>query len=140
MNAMLPDSSPRANPPRKISIKGTSGAGKSTVAAELARRLGLSYVELDALHHGPHWSAPTAAEFQAVIRDAMAAAPAGWVIDGNYDSKLGETVVGEADLIVWLDLPLHLKLRRLVRRSVHRIRNQVELWNGRPPARWCSRN
>ena len=54
--------------PRKINVKGTSGAGKSTFGAELARRLGLAYVELDALHHGPNWSEPTAEEFRARVR------------------------------------------------------------------------
>lgn len=111
-------------------VKGTSGAGKSTLAAQIARRLGLSHIELDALHHGPNWSEPTAEEFQARVREAMAAAPGGWVIDGNYDAKLGDTVVGAAEVIVWLDLPLGIKLRRLWRRTVHRIRADVELWNG----------
>jgi hypothetical protein len=39
-------------------------------------------------------------------------------------------VLAEADTIVWLDLPLGLKLRRIWRRTAHRIRNDVELWNG----------
>ena len=116
--------------PRKINVKGTSGAGKSTFGAELARRLGLAYVELDALHHGPNWSEPTAEEFRDRVREAMAAAPQGWVIDGNYDTKLGDTVVGAADTVVWLDLPLAVKLPRLWRRTLHRIRDDVELWGG----------
>jgi adenylate kinase family enzyme len=116
--------------PRRIVVKGTSGAGKSTFAAELAQRLDLTYIELDALHHGPNWSAPPAEEFRIRVRGAMAAALRGWVIDGNYDSKLGETVVGAADTIVWLDLPLGVKLRRLWRRTTHRIRHGAELWNG----------
>jgi hypothetical protein len=64
------------------------------------------------------------------VREAMDAAPGGWVIDGNYDSKLGGLVVDEADTIVWLDLPLFVKFPRTMRRTVHRIRNDVELWNG----------
>jgi adenylate kinase family enzyme len=117
-------------PLRRIVVKGTSGAGKTTVAAELTRRLGLLHVELDALHHGPDWSAPTAEAFRAQVRHVMATAPDGWVIDGNYDSKLGDTVVQAADAIVWLDLPLPLKLLRLWRRTHHRIGHQIELWNG----------
>ena len=116
--------------PRKIAVKGTTGVGKSTFAAELARRLGLAYVELDALHHGPNWSEPTAEEFRARVRKAMAAAPPGWVIDGNYDSKLGDMVVDGADTIVWLDLPLRVTFPRLWRRTIHRIRDRVELWGG----------
>ena len=115
---------------RQIVVKGTPGAGKSTFAAELARQLDLTYIELDALHHGPNWSAPPAAEFQARVRAAMAAAPHGWVIDGNYDSKLGETVLAAADTIVWLDLPFGVKLARLWQRTRHRIGGKVELWSG----------
>jgi len=115
---------------KRINVKGTSGSGKSTFAAELARRLDLPYVELDALHHGPNWSEPTDEEFRARVREAMEAAPDGWVIDGNYEVKLGDTVIGPADTIVWLDLPLGLKLRRLLRRTSYRIRKDVELWSG----------
>jgi adenylate kinase family enzyme len=115
---------------QRINVKGTSGSGKSTFARELAERLGLPYVELDALHHGPNWSEPTAEEFRARVHGAMDAAPAGWVIDGNYEVKLGETVIAAADTIVWLDLPLPLKLRRVAGRTRERIRDDVELWNG----------
>jgi adenylate kinase family enzyme len=115
---------------RRVNVKGTSGSGKSTFARELARRLGLPYVELDALHHGPNWSEPTAEEFRAHVRRAMDDATGGWVIDGNYEAKLGDTLTGAADTIVWLDLPLSLKVRRLLRRTRDRIRNDVELWSG----------
>ena len=116
--------------PRRICVKGTSGSGKSTFAAELARRLDLAYVELDALFWGPNWTEPNSEAFRACVCEAMAAAPHGWVIDGNYDSRLGDTVTSSADVIVWLDLPLHLKVRRVWGRTIYRIRNQVELWNG----------
>jgi len=115
---------------KRVNVKGISGSGKTTFAVELARRLGLPYVELDALHHGPNWSEPTDAEFRARVRGAMDAAPDGWVIDGNYEGKLGELVLAEADTIVWLDPPFRVKARRLVRRTATRIRDDVELWSG----------
>jgi adenylate kinase family enzyme len=115
---------------QRINVKGTSGSGKSTFARELAERLDLPYVELDALHHGPNWTEASAEELRARVREAMDAAPDGWVIDGNYEAKLGDTVLGAADTIVWLDLPLRLKLRRVARRTHTRIRDDFELWNG----------
>ena len=115
---------------KRVNVKGTSGSGKSTFGEELAKRLGVAYVELDALHHGPNWSEPTAEEFRAKVQAAMDAAPDGWVIDGNYESKLEDTVIGAADTIVWLDLPFWVKARRLLRRTAHRIRHDVELWSG----------
>ncbi|HTE18391.1 MAG TPA: AAA family ATPase, partial [Armatimonadota bacterium] len=41
--------------PRRIVVVGSSGAGKSTMAAALSQRLGLPHIELDALRHGPNW-------------------------------------------------------------------------------------
>ena len=38
--------------------------------------------------------------------------------------------VNRDGLSVWLDLPLPLKLRRLWRRTIVRIRDDVELWSG----------
>jgi adenylate kinase family enzyme len=115
---------------RRIAVRGASGAGKTTFSAELARRLGVPHVELDALHHGPNWTEASPAELQARVRAALAAAPGGWVVDGNYERKIGRLVVDQADTVVWLDLPLPLLLRRLTARSVRRIVRGTELWNG----------
>ena len=115
---------------RRVNVKGTSGSGKTTFGRELAERLGVPYVELDALHHGPDWYQPTAQEFRASVVEAMAQLGDGWVIDGNYESKLGGLVLDAADEIVWLDPPLRVALRRLWRRTVTRIRDDVELWSG----------
>ena len=114
----------------RVNVKGISGSGKSTFARELAERLGVPYLEIDAVHHGPNWTEASAEELQARVREFMAAAPDGWVIDGNYESKLGELVLGAADRIVWLDPPLRVALRRLWRRTSTRIRDEVELWSG----------
>lgn len=41
--------------PERVLVVGTSGAGKTTLAARVARAWRLPRVELDALHHGPGW-------------------------------------------------------------------------------------
>jgi adenylate kinase family enzyme len=116
---------------RRVNVKGTPGSGKTTFARELARRLELPYVELDALHWGsPNWVEPSAEDFRAHVREAMDALPDGWVIDGNYEGKLEDLVLREADTIVWLDLPLPVKFRRIWRRTMERIRSETELWGG----------
>lgn len=114
---------------RRVNVKGISGSGKTTFGQALAWRLDVPYVELDALHHGPNWTEASGEELQARVLAAMEAAPDGWVIDGNYESKLGDTVIGAADTIVWLDLPLWQTLHRLARRTHGRIRDDVPLWN-----------
>lgn len=115
---------------RQVVVKGTSGVGKTTFAQALAERLGVPWIELDALHHGPNWSAPPDEEFRARVRAALAAAPDGWVVDGNYDTKLGETMLAAADTIVWLDYPLWVGFPRLWRRTMRRIIRREVLWAG----------
>jgi adenylate kinase family enzyme len=112
----------------KIAVQGTGGSGKTTVAKELAHRHGVPHVELDALFHGPNWVETPPDEFRR--RVAAATAGDGWVVDGNYDSSLGDLVLGRADTIVWLDLPLRVSLSRVTRRTIRRIRTGEELWSG----------
>ena len=112
----------------KIAVVGTSGSGKTTVARELARRLGVPHVELDALYHGPGWTETPPEEFRR--RVAAATEADGWVVDGNYDSKLGVLVLERADTVVWLDVPLRVALSRVTRRTIRRIRTNEELWGG----------
>ena len=115
---------------RRVSVAGISGSGKTTFARALAERLGVAYVELDALHHGPNWTEATAEELRARVETAIAAAPDGWVIDGNYRNKLDDIVLAQADTVVWLELPLRVSLARLAQRTWRRMRTREELWHG----------
>src|SRR5262249_41576347 len=44
---------------------------------------------------------------------------------------LGSLVLERADTLVWLDLPLHVCLRRMWRRTWRRIRTREELWESK---------
>jgi adenylate kinase family enzyme len=114
---------------RRVAIQATaSSCGKTTLGRELARRLDVPFVELDALHHGPGWTEATAEELRAKVEPMVAGD--GWVIDGGYWGKIGDLVLRNADLVVWLDLPVRVWLPRLVRRTVGRVVRREELWNG----------
>jgi adenylate kinase family enzyme len=113
----------------RIVVLGASGNGKSTVAQRLADIYGVPYVELDALHHGPDWTEATAEELTERVVAAIDASD-GWVLDGNYERKIGDLTLERADSVVWLDQPLRVILPRLWKRTAHRIRGDVELWNG----------
>jgi len=114
---------------RKVAVTASaSGNGKTTVGRELARRLGVPFVELDALVHGPNWTETPDDELRRLLEPVLAGD--GWVIDGGYRGKIGDLVLGQADVVVWLDLPVHVWLPRLVRRTLRRLRGNEEIWNG----------
>lgn len=114
---------------QRVAVRGVTGSGKSTLARELARRLDVTYVELDALHHDEGWQEADAETLRARVLAALDGRH-GWVVDGNYGSKLGDLVVARADTVVWLDLPLRVTFPRVLRRTVTRAARRQELWNG----------
>lgn len=109
-------------------IASASGNGKTTLGRELADRLGVPFVELDALVHGPGWTETPANEVRTRLEPILAGEA--WVIDGSYQSKIGDLVLHQADLVVWLDLPIRVWLPRLGRRTWRRLRGHETLWNG----------
>lgn len=114
---------------RKISVTASaSGSGKTTVGRALAQRLDVPFVELDALVHGPNWTETSDAELRRLLAPILG--EEGWVIDGGYRGKLGDLVLTEADLVVWIDLPILVWLPRLARRTARRLRTREEIFNG----------
>jgi adenylate kinase family enzyme len=109
-------------------VSSASGSGKTTLGREVARRLGVPFYELDALHHGPGWTEATADELRERVEPLLRGA--GWVVDGAYRGKLGDLVLRNADVVVWLDLPIRVWLPRLLRRTLTRIVRREELWSG----------
>ncbi len=114
---------------RKVAVTASaSGSGKSTTGRALAERLGVPFVELDALVHGPDWTETPDDELRRILEPILAGE--GWVVDGGYRRKIGDLVFERADVVVWIDLPLHVWFPRLLRRTVRRVRHDEELWNG----------
>jgi adenylate kinase family enzyme len=113
---------------RRVAVTASaSGNGKTTVGRALAERIGAPFVELDALVHGPGWAEIPDEELRRILEPIVAGDR--WVIDGGYRNKIGDLVLARADTVVWLDLPVHVWLPRLVRRTVGRIRREEPLWN-----------
>lgn len=116
-------------PGKHIRVVGTSGSGKTTLARQLAKRLGVPHIELDALHWGPGWQMADPDQFRERI--TQAASGESWVMDGNYSSGAVRAIPWSAvDTLVFLDYSLPVILRRIVVRTVRRAITGVELWNG----------
>jgi len=91
----------------------------------LERRIGMPDLETDALVHGPGWSETPAPELRAMVEPFVLTER--WVIDSDYQRKLGTLVLQHADTVVWLDLPLRVCLRRLWTRTRRRMKGREQL-------------
>jgi adenylate kinase family enzyme len=111
--------------PQRVLVAGTSGAGKTTLAAAVGRVLGVPHVELDALFHGPGWTPRPSFEAEVL---ALASGQE-WVTEWQY-AAVRPLLLGRADLLVWLDLPRAQVLQQVVRRTVRRRLRRTQLWNG----------
>jgi len=114
-------------PGRRISVVGCSGAGKTTLARQLAGRLGYRHVELDALFHQPDWQPLPADQFKQAVADALQGH--GWVVEGSY-SAVRPLVREKSDMVIWLDLPKAAVMRQLIPRTLRRLVMREALWNG----------
>jgi adenylate kinase family enzyme len=114
----------------RVLIVGSPGAGKSTLAAEVARLIGLPLVHLDQLHWSAGWVECSKEEMEAKVREAIAGAR--WVIDGNYGGTLPLRLT-RADTVIDLDLPRWQCVLGIVQRAIsHRGRTRSDMAPGCP--------
>jgi adenylate kinase family enzyme len=112
---------------RRVVVVGVTGSGKSTFARALSARLGVAYIEMDALYWQANWTRVAPEEFRARLSTAVA--QDGWVADGNY-SVARDIVWAAADTVVWLDYELPLIFVRLLGRTLRRTLRKEQLWGG----------
>ncbi len=103
---------------RRISVAG--GGGKSTLAKAISAKLGLPYIELDALFWKPDWEESSPEELREKVGAAIEAAPDGWVMDGHYWAHLHDMTLKQVDIVVMLDLPWRVMFWRILTRSFRR--------------------
>jgi adenylate kinase family enzyme len=128
----------------RISIRGATGSGKTTLGHTLGQRFGLPVVELDALFWLPNWQEKPLDQFRTDVRTALDACPQGWVCVGNY-SQAQDLVLSQADTVLWLRLPFRVSFWRLCKRTMAQAWTQKPLWEGNQNhGSWrrsfCSRN
>jgi len=108
-------------------VIGSCGSGKTTFARTVAKSIGSCYIELDALYHLPGWQDASREAFEEEAIKRMSADR--WIVDGNYMNMLRDHLA-ESDLIIWLDYPFRIVLRRMLWRTFRRLFTREELWNG----------
>lgn len=112
----MPDADTRSGGgSRRILLIGCPGAGKSTLATALGQRLALRVIHLDSLWWLAGWQESTPAEFDQKLAEVLALPE--WIIDGNFIRTLPARVAA-ADLVIWLDFPRLLCLRRALWRAM----------------------
>lgn len=122
-----------AFPYKRIAVIGTTGSGKSTLAERLSQKLGIPYIEMDALYWEPGWQEADPYKFWDRVEDAIE--PGAWVIVGNY--RLVQPMIWDkAETIIWLDFPLYILLWRLFTRTIRQAWRREELWNGNRETLW----
>jgi len=129
---LLGPGDPLVRRPQRVLVAGTSGAGKTTLAARVGTVLDLPHIEIDALFHGPDWVPRTT--FDDDVR-RFADGPR-WTTEWQYDS-VRPLLAERADLLVWLDVPRSRVMTQVVRRTLRRRLLRQQLWNGNvePPLR-----
>jgi len=117
----------------RINVLGTSGSGKSTFSKKLADKLNVPYVQLDELFWKPNWTESSDKEFFPKIEDALSLDE--WVLDGNY-RRSTPVKWKRVQMVVYLDLPFHIVLFRVIKRSLIRSFKNEELWAGNRETFW----
>jgi adenylate kinase family enzyme len=112
---------------KRVVVVGCPGAGKTKLSAALAARLGLPHIERDEL--GELGSD----EYRAAV--AHIAGTDKWVFDGA-PYYVDEVVYGRAQLVVALDYPRRVVMRRVVWRALRRP--DARSWRDpEHPVRWA---
>lgn len=99
---------------QRVMIVGQPGSGKSTLARTLGQRTGLPVFHMDHIHWQSGWVERPKAE--KIIMARAVEARERWIFEGGlaatYDSR-----IARSDTVIWLDLPVGLRLWRVIKRT-----------------------
>jgi adenylate kinase family enzyme len=101
----------------KIIVVGTSGSGKTTLAQSLSSILNIPCTDMDDLYWLPNWEVRNEEDFLQDMKVLVDGDQ--WVLSGNC-SRISGYTWPKAEMIIWLDFPLHTLLWRTLKRSIRR--------------------
>tara|TARA_Y100000590_G_scaffold326792_1_gene370954 strand:- start:310 stop:921 length:612 start_codon:yes stop_codon:yes gene_type:complete len=106
--------------PLKNKIFICGAGGKSSLARSIQEKHGNVHIELDACKFLPNWKERTVEEFRDFTVEKIKDSQGRWVIEGNYTEKLGNLILKDSKLIIWLDLSWEVVFWRIFLRSIRR--------------------
>ena len=101
-------------------ILGQPGSGKSTLAQALGAKTGLPVVHIDHIHWQQGWVERSRADKTRLCHEVEARD--NWIFEGGHSATWANRLA-RADMVIWIDLPLALRLWRVVWRTF--------VWQGR---------
>jgi adenylate kinase family enzyme len=101
----------------RILIMGRAGAGKSSLASRLGKKLNLPYFHMDKMFWLPGWIERSKIEM-AIDVEKILETHKKWVIDGNYKRVALESRTRASDLITILDYSFMVCIFRVLKRNI----------------------
>lgn len=98
---------------KRIIVIGCPGAGKTTFAEKLCKRLALPLYYLDAIWHRPDRTHISREEYSSRLSEILT--QDAWIIDGNYSRTMEERMAA-CDTVFFLDLPSDVCLEGAIAR------------------------
>lgn len=111
---------------KRIVVVGTSCAGKSTLARQIAAKLKIKHIELDAIYWQQNWTPLDTTQFRERVHSLVQGES--WTLDGNY-SIVRDLVWDRATTIIWLNYPFTIIFWRGLKRTIRRVFTREDLWN-----------
>lgn len=100
---------------KRIMIVGQPGSGKSSLAQRLGERTGLPVIHIDKIHWQPGWVERSKAEKTRLCKEAEQGER--WIFEGGHSSTWPSRLA-RADMLIWLDRGVGIRLWRVLRRSI----------------------